>query len=363
MKMTSKTAVSGDHGDRTFTLGELAERIGADLRGAADIRVVGVAPLDEARPDEVSFVGHPRYAPLAAVSRAAALIVDASCKELERPLLLSNNPHLTFARAAALFAKPPRLAAGVHDTAYTGPGIVFGDDVAVGPLAHVGADCQIGPRTLICGGAYLGDGVVIGADCIIHSRVVILDACRIGDRVIVNSGAVIGSDGFGFVQDEQGHHFKIPQMGIVQIDDDVEIGANSTIDRATLGKTWIRKGTKIDNMVHIAHNVVVGEHCLLVAQVGIAGSTQLGNHVVIAGQTGVLDHVTIGDRARVAAKSAVAHSIKAGEDMAGIPAVPIKEWMRTYGNFRRLSQFRNQLKELAEKVKELEQAMQGNSDD
>jgi UDP-3-O-[3-hydroxymyristoyl] glucosamine N-acyltransferase len=233
----------------------------------------------------------------------------------------------------------------------------------VGPLAYVGSDCQIGPRTLICGGAYVGDAVVIGADCIIHPRAVILDECRIGDRVIVNSGAVIGSDGFGFVQDEQGHHVKIPQMGIVRIDDDVEIGANSSIDRATLGKTWIRQGTKIDNMVHIAHNVVVGEHCILVAQVGIAGSTQLGNHVVLAGQTGVLDHVTIGDRVRVAAKSAVAHSIKAGEDMLGIPAVPIKEWMRTYGNVRRLSQFRNQLKELAEKVKTLEQAMQGNSDD
>jgi UDP-3-O-[3-hydroxymyristoyl] glucosamine N-acyltransferase len=308
-------------------------------------------------------VGHPRYAPLAAASRAAALIVDASRKELGRPLLVCNNPNLAFARAAALFAKPPRLAAGVHDSAYIGPGIVFGEDVAVGPLAHVGSDCQIGPRTLICGGAYVGDAVVIGADCIIHPRAVILDECRIGDRVIVNSGAVIGSDGFGFVQDEQGHHVKIPQMGIVRIDDDVEIGANSSIDRATLGKTWIRQGTKIDNMVHIAHNVVVGEHCILVAQVGIAGSTQLGNHVVLAGQTGVLDHVTIGDRVRVAAKSAVAHSIKAGEDMLGIPAVPIKEWMRTYGNVRRLSQFRNQLKELAEKVKTLEQAMQGNSDD
>jgi UDP-3-O-[3-hydroxymyristoyl] glucosamine N-acyltransferase len=179
----------------------------------------------------------------------------------------------------------------------------------------------------------------------------------------VHSGAVIGSDGFGFAQDEQGHHVKIPQMGIVQIDDDVEIGANTTIDRATLGKTWIRRGTKIDNLVQIAHNVVVGEHSALIAQVGIAGSVQLGSHVVLAGQTGVSGHVSIGDRVRVAAKSAVAHAVAAGEDMMGIPAIPIKEWMRIYGNIRRLPQMRNQLRELVEKVKELEQALQGNDHD
>jgi UDP-3-O-[3-hydroxymyristoyl] glucosamine N-acyltransferase len=356
-------AAAENHGERTFTLGELAELIGAELQGAADIRVAGVAALEEAQPDQVSFVSHPRYAPLAAASRAAALIVDASWKEPGRPLLFCGNPQVGFARAAKLFAKPPGVSVGVHGSAHIGPGVRLEADVAVGPLAYVGSDTQIGSRTLILGGAYVGDGVTIGADCVIHPKAVVLDGCRIGSRVTINSGAVIGSDGFGFAQDEAGHHVKIPQLGIVQIDDDVEIGANCNIDRASLGKTWIQRGTKLDNQVHLAHNVVVGEDCILVAQVGIAGSTRLGNHVVLAGQTGVNDHIIIGDRVRVAAKSAVAHSIQAGEDMLGIPAVPIKEWMRTYSNVRRLAQFRNQLKELADKVEELEQAMRGNRDD
>ncbi|HBD06971.1 MAG TPA: UDP-3-O-(3-hydroxymyristoyl)glucosamine N-acyltransferase, partial [Syntrophobacteraceae bacterium] len=178
---------------------------------------------------------------------------------------------------------------------------------------------------------YIGDKVSMGADCVIYPRAVILDRCQLGQRVIVHCGAVVGSDGFGFAQDEQGHHVKIPQMGTVQIDDDVEIGANCTIDRASLGKTWIGKGSKIDNQVQIGHNVTVGKHCILVAQVGISGSTELGNHVMLAGQTGVKGHIKIGDRVRVGAKSGVGHAVKPDEDMFGIPAMPIKEWMRTYG--------------------------------
>jgi len=291
------------------------------------------------------------------------LIVDASQSGLRRPLLLCRNPYLTFARVAQLFAVLPRVPVGVHPSAYIGTGTEFGDEVAVGPLACVGSHCSIGSRTTIFGGVYIGDNVAIGAECLVYPGAVILDRCRLGWRVIVHSGAVIGSDGFGFAQDEQGHHVKIPQMGIVEIDDDVEIGANTTIDRATLGKTWIRKGTKIDNQVQIAHNVTVGEHSILVAQVGIAGSTELGNHVVLAGQVGVNGHITIGDRVRVGAKSAVAHRTKPGEEMFGIPAMPMKEWMRTYGNVRRLPQMRNQLQVLTEKVKALEQALQGSGDD
>ncbi len=356
-------ATLAGYGNRLYRLGEIADLIGAQLRGDPGMRVVGVASLEEANPDQISFIGHSRYMQAAAASRAAAFIVEASFAELDRPLLLCANPHLAFAQALRLFAEPAKHFSGVHDSAFLGPGIQFGEDVAVEALAWVGAHSRIGPRTVIFGAAYVGDGVCIGADCLIHPRAVILDRCILGDRVVVHSGAVIGSDGFGFAQNAQGHHIKIPQTGIVQIDDDVEIGANCTIDRATLGKTRIQTGTKIDNLVHIAHNVSIGEHCLLVAQVGIAGSTQLGNHVVLAGQTGVNDHITIGDGARVAAKSAVAHSIQAGEDMLGIPAVPIKEWMRTYGNLRRLSLYRSQLKELSERVKGLEQAMQGSDDD
>jgi UDP-3-O-[3-hydroxymyristoyl] glucosamine N-acyltransferase len=357
------TAIAEDQGRKVFTLGELAKIVAADVKGDAGTRVMGVASLEDAEPEHVSFVAHSRYAPLAATSRAGVLIVDASQSGLRRPLLVCRNPYLTFARVAQLFAELPCVPVGVHPSAYIGTGTEFGDEVAVGPLACVGSHCSIGSRTTIFGGVYIGDNVAIGAECLVYPGAVILDRCRLGWRVIVHSGAVIGSDGFGFAQDEQGHHVKIPQMGIVEIDDDVEIGANTTIDRATLGKTWIRRGTKIDNQVQIAHNVVVGEHSALVAQVGIAGSARLGNHVVLGGQAGINGHINIGDRARVAAKSAVAHSIAPGEDMLGIPAVPMKEWMRTYGNIRRLPQVRNQLRELAEKVKELERALQGNDYD
>lgn len=350
--------------DRTvFTLGELAKLVAAELKGDAGTRVMGVASLEDAGPGHVSFVAQARYAPLAATTRAGALIVDGTHADLQRPLLVSRNPYLTFARVAQLFAESPGLPVGVDPSAQIGVGTSLGEDVAVGPLACVGSQCTIGPRAKIFGGVYIGDKVSMGADCVIYPRAVILDRCQLGQRVIVHCGAVVGSDGFGFAQDEQGHHVKIPQMGTVQIDDDVEIGANCTIDRASLGKTWIGKGSKIDNQVQIGHNVTVGKHCILVAQVGISGSTELGNHVMLAGQTGVKGHIKIGDRVRVGAKSGVGHAVKPDEDMFGIPAMPIKEWMRTYGNMRRLPLIRNQLRELAEKVKALEQALQGNGDD
>jgi UDP-3-O-[3-hydroxymyristoyl] glucosamine N-acyltransferase len=343
----------------TFTLGELASHVGAVLKGSSGVPIQGVASLEDARPDQISFVCDLRHAALATTCRAAALIVDASLEHLDRPLLICASPYLAYARVAQLYAAPPVLAPGCHVSAFLGDGVQLGADVAVGPLAHIGNGCVIGSGTRIHGGSYLGRDVHIGDQCLIHPRATVLDGCRIGHRVILHSGAVIGSDGYGFAQDENGHHVKIPQMGIVQIDDDVEIGANCTIDRAALGKTWIQKGTKIDNQVQIGHNVVVGEHSLLVAQVGIAGSTQLGRHVVLAGQVGVNGHITIGDRARVGAKSAVAHSIQAGEDMLGTPAVPIKEWLRTYANIRRLSQFRDDLKHIRGTVQRLEQALQG----
>jgi UDP-3-O-[3-hydroxymyristoyl] glucosamine N-acyltransferase len=351
--------MTGDRASTFFTLGELAGHVGAILKGSGGLLIKGVASLEDAQPDQISFVSDPRYTPLAATCRAAALIVDASLEHLERPLLISASPYLAYARVAQLFAAPPLLAPGCHASAFLGDGVQLGTNVAIGPLAHVGDGCVIGQGTQIHGGSYLGHGVHIGDQCLVYPRATILDGCRIGHRVILHSGAVIGSDGFGFAQDEHGHHVKIPQMGIVQIDDDVEIGANCTIDRAALGKTWIQKGTKIDNQVQIGHNVVVGEHSLLVAQVGIAGSTQLGRHVVLAGQVGVNGHITIGDGARVAAKSAVAHSIPAGEDMMGLPAVSIKEWMRTYGNIRRLSKLRDDLTQIKGTVKKLEQALQG----
>jgi UDP-3-O-[3-hydroxymyristoyl] glucosamine N-acyltransferase len=197
----------------------------------------------------------------------------------------------------------------------------------------------------------------VGEDCMIYPGVTILDSCRIGNRVIIHSGAVIGADGFGFAQDESGRHFKIPQMGTVQIDDDVEIGANCTIDRATFDRTWIQEGTKIDNLVMVAHNVVVGKHSLIISQTGISGSTRLGNHVILGGQVGLVGHIEIGDGARIGAKSGVNRSVKPWEDISGIPAVPHKEFLRNAANVRRIDSLKLELRELRARVHQLEEKL------
>jgi UDP-3-O-[3-hydroxymyristoyl] glucosamine N-acyltransferase len=346
-----------------YTLGDIARRVNARIKGNPDRLIGGVAPLEAAGPEHVSFVSHPRSHALAEQSGAAALIVDDSLGHLERDLLICAHPYLAFARTAQLFAEPPRLPGGIHPLAFVGADAELGEGVAVGAFAHIGEGCAIGRGTRIYGGVYLGHGVRVGAGCILHPRATVLDGCIIGDRVTLHSGAVVGSDGFGFAQDERGRHVKIPQMGVVQIDDDVEIGANCTIDRATMGKTWVQRGVKIDNQVQIAHNVTVGEHSLLVSQAGVAGSTQLGKHVVLAGQSGVGGHISLGDRVRLAAQSGVSHSVAAGIDLMGSPALPAREWVRLYGTMRRLPQMREELKALKERLDTLERDLQGKGHD
>jgi len=339
---------------KSFSLGEIAGLVGAKLKGDPDIRIHGLGALEDARPDQLSFLIDARYEAALAGCRAAALIVSPSFEHIGLPLLISDKPYLCLARAAQLFVQPPALQAGIHSKACVEADADIGEDVGIGPLALIGSGTTIGRGTCIHGSVHLGRDVVVGEDCVVHPGVVILDGCRIGNRVIIHSGTVIGSDGFGFAQDEEGRHVKIPQAGIVQIDDDVEIGANCTIDRATFGRTWIKCGTKIDNLVQIAHNVTVGEHSILVAQVGISGSTRLGKHVVLAGQVGIAGHVEIGDRVRIAAKSGVAHSVEADQDIVGLPAVPHREWFRMYGNIQRLGRFKEELRRLKEKVQQLE---------
>lgn len=344
---------------KTFTLGELAELSGATLKGDPEIVIDGIGTLEDAGPGRLSFLTHARYVDSLSRCRASALIVAPDFKDLDFPLLICEQPYLAMARAAKLFSEPPPLALGIHERAFVAEDVEAGEDVRVGALAHIGSGCRIGNSTRVYGSAYLGSNVQVGAGCLIYPGVTILDGCTIGDRVIVHSGTVIGSDGYGFAQDEQGRHVKIPQVGIVEIEDDVEIGANCTIDRATFGRTWIRRGTKIDNLVQIGHNVTVGEHSLLVSQVGVSGSTRIGSHVILAGQVGVVGHIEIGDRVRVAAKSGVHHSVKAGEDISGYPAVPFREWLKTSANIRRLSQFKEELRQLRAKVRELEDALHG----
>lgn len=342
---------------QSIPLGEIAEHVGATLSGDPETLVDGIASLEDAGPSQLSFLTHARYGPSLAGCKAAALIVPPSFKDLEFPLLICEQPYLALAKTAQLFVKPSNTLSGIHPTAHVAEHAHLGSDVAIGALAHVGDRTSIGAGSCIMGNVYLGSDVQIGEDCLIYPGVTILDGCQIGNRVTIHSGTVIGSDGFGYAQDERGQHVKIPQIGIVQIDDNVEIGANCTIDRATFGRTWIRTGCKIDNLVQIAHNVVVGEHSILVSQVGISGSTRIGKHVVLAGQVGVVGHIKIGDGARVGAKSGVSNSVKEREDVSGIPAVPHKEWLKNSAHIRRLSHYREELRRLKMKVDELEKSL------
>jgi len=344
---------------KSFLLGDLADRLGATLKANPAIRIFGVGALEDSGPEQLSFLIHARYLSRIATCKAAAVIVPPSLEGLDFPHLVCTRPYLALAQAARLFVDVPALPRGTDKTAHVDERAQLHPDAAVGPLAHVGLASRIGKGTVVCGSAYIGSHVTIGDDCLIYPRVTVLDGTRIGDRVTIHSGTVIGSDGFGYAQDEHGHHIKIPQTGTVQIDDDVEIGANCTIDRATFGRTWIREGAKIDNLVQIAHNVVIGEHSILVSQVGISGSTKLGKHVVLAGQVGIVGHINIGDGVRVGAKSGIAHSVKSGEDMMGYPAVPHKEFLRNYANMRRLPQLREELRLLKSKVQDLEKALHG----
>lgn len=338
-----------------YPLGMIAEKLGAAIKGNPDILIRGVVGVESAGPGDLSYVSGAKYKRLVSHCRASALIVPPEMAELDFPLLITDNVALTFARAAQLFARPPYLAEGIHAAAHVEPSALLAEGVCIGALAHVGERTRLGARTRVYGNAYIGHDVRIGDDCLIYPGATILDGCLIGHRVTLHSGAVVGADGFGYVQDEQGRHVKIPQTGMVQIDDDVEIGANTTVDRAVFDRTWIQRGTKIDNQVMVAHNVVVGEHCILVAQVGISGSARLGRHVILAGQVGVVGHVEIGDGVRVGAQSGVPHSIQAGQSVSGSPVVPHRKWLQNHANLQKLGRMRDELRELRERVAKLEE--------
>ena len=271
-------------------------------------------------------------------------------------ILRSPQPYLSFAQALAFFPRDQRLAAGVHATAVVDPTAVIGVDVSIGPLAVIGSGATIGARTVIHAHVVVGPGVRIGDDCVLHARVSIRERSLIGHRVVVQDGVVIGSDGFGFVTTPAGEHVKIPQESIVVIEDDVEIGANSTIDRPAVGETRIERGTKIDNLVQIAHGVRIGPHTFLAAQVGIAGSTTLGHHVVLAGQVGVAGHVEIGDGARASAQTGIPNSVDAGSFVSGYPAIDNRDWLKASAIFRRLPELKKQVQDLAERLATLERA-------
>ncbi|MHB9075164.1 MAG: UDP-3-O-(3-hydroxymyristoyl)glucosamine N-acyltransferase [Desulfobaccales bacterium] len=336
----------------TRTLGELAVFLGGELHGPADLVIEGIAPIDQATGREITFIAQKRFTRLVDQSRAAAFIVSREYAELPRPLIIVPHPYLAYARVAALFAPPLRRWPGVSDLAYLGEGVRLGQEVSIAPLAFIGAGAELGDRVSIMPGCVIGEEVKISADTLVYPNVTIRERCTVGARCIIHSGTVIGSDGFGFVPGEAGH-VKIPQLGTVIIADDVEIGANCTIDRGALGATHVGRGVKMDNLVHLAHNVQVGEYSLLVAQVGISGSTKLGKGVVLAGQVGVAGHLEVGDGVQVGAQSGVHHSIPAGQIVSGSPTRPQREWLQQMGHMPKLPDIYRRLKQLEQRVIEL----------
>ena len=333
----------------TFTVRELAEMCDGTIAGAAEGEISGAASLAEATSGEITFYGNPRYLAAFRRTRASAAFVPADFEEqIVAAQIRVADPSKAFELVVLKFAPQPiTFAAGVHPTAIIAPEVSLGEAVSIGAYAVVEAGARIGDGTRLGPNSYIGHETIIGAGCLIYPNVTIRERIRIGDRVIIHSGTVVGSDGFGFEMTAGGHK-KVPQIGIVQIDNDVEIGANTTIDRARFGRTWIQEGVKIDNLVQIAHNVVIGKHSIIVAQVGIAGSVRIGSGVVIGGQAGIIGHIEIDDGTMIGAQSGVSKSLHGGTWWA-TPTVPLREAKEQIAWVRRLGKLFERVKALEDK--------------
>jgi len=340
----------------SINLQKLAELVGGELvAGAADHLITGLNSITDAVAGEVTFLGNVRYVPALKTTRASAVLVpedqDMSDAPAELALIRVKNPTLAFSSVIRFFGPPSiEFVPGVHESAVVASDVSFNPQkVSIGPHAVIESGAAIGAGSVIHAGAVIGRGVKLGTDCVIHSNAVIKDRCVLGNRVILHSGSVIGTDGFGY-ELVKGNHQKIDQVGIVQIDDDVEIGSCTTIDRARFGRTWIGEGTKIDNLVQIGHNCVIGKHCIIVSQTGISGSTRLGNYVTMGGQVGVAGHLEIGDQVMFLAKSGVTKNVLQPGAYTGYPARPLMEG-------RKMLSLPAKIPDLIERVRELEKKL------
>ncbi|MDD5259217.1 MAG: UDP-3-O-(3-hydroxymyristoyl)glucosamine N-acyltransferase [bacterium] len=336
------------------TLAELATLVGGKILGDPQLLIRGVAGIREAKSDEITFLSNPRYAKELAQTGAGAIIVSPESPVHDKAAIICDNPYLAFARILAVF-NPAEIVIpiGIHASAIISPQAKLGNNVAIGPFVMVEDGAIIGDETVIYPGTYIGKGSKIGNDCLLYANISIREKIKIGNKVIIHSGAVIGSDGFGFVP-HAGENIKIPQVGSVIIEDNVEIGANVCIARGTLGDTMIGSGTKIDNLVQISHNVKIRRNCIIVAQVGISGSTTVEDNVTIAGQAGVIGHITIGKGSIVAAQAGVTKDVPSKEIVSGYPAQPHQLAKRINAEMNRLPQLNQRVKELEKRIAELE---------
>lgn len=335
-------------------LNVLADILGAELTGAADMDISGAAGVREATAGQITFITGTNYRKDLEHSGASAALVPLDTPAMHLPLLRVKNPRLAFARTLQLLYGKPYQATGISEKASIGMNARIGAAVSIHPFVVVADDARVGDRVTLHPGVSIGSGSVVDDDSLIHANVSIGENIRIGKRVIIHAGTVLGSDGFGFVTDNGLHH-KIPQVGGVIIEDDVEIGGNCTIDRAMLGNTVVKQGTKLDNQVHVAHNVTIGEHCLLAAQVGIAGSSTLGNYVVFGGQVGVADHTSVGDRVMAGGGTGITRDVEAGQVIAGYYAMPIKDWLKVQAVLPKLPELRKTIANLEKQLRDLKE--------
>jgi UDP-3-O-[3-hydroxymyristoyl] glucosamine N-acyltransferase len=338
-------------------LRDLAERLECRLDGDGDVVVQRVAGIEQAGPGDITFLSNPRYAVAVKTTKASAIILAEGAPAAPCAMLRSRNPYLSFARAIGIFTSDTRPAPGIHPLTSIAPGVELGPDVSVGPFAAIAPRVRIGARVVIGPNVSIGEGVTIGDDSRLHAGVSIREGTVLGQRVIVQDGAVVGSDGFGFAKRADGTYEKIPQPGLVIIEDDVEIGANSTVDRPAIGETRIRAGAKVDNLVQVGHGVTVGRNALLCAQVGIAGSSTIGDDVVLAGQVGVAGHLEVGAGVTATAQSGIPNSIEPGSLVSGYPAIPNRDWLKASAVFKRLPEMKKTIADLEARLAALQQQL------
>jgi len=336
-------------------LGEIARSLGCELRGGSNIEITGVAGIEDAKSGELTFLANPRYRPLLATTQASAVIVTKDMDAAQVAILLSANPQLDFARAIELFHEAPAYAPGIHPTAVIAKSAKVGSGAHIGPYCFIDEDVELGSNAVLHSFVTIYRGVKIGDDFFAHSHVCVREGSRIGNRVLLQNGVVIGSDGYGFARQLDGRWYKIRQSGSAVIEDDVEIQAQSVVDRATVGETRIGRGTKIDNLVQVGHACKVGEDSMLCGQVGLAGTTRVGNRCILAGQVGVAGHLTIGDGATLTAQTGVPNDVPAGVVYSGYPAMDSLAWRKSVTLFSRLPELHKELRELREVVSKLAQ--------